>query len=282
VLVLGNCIRSGQHSRGSGVVEDRADFVFEVRDITGWTPTGDKSWWEELPPADAGSWASRASRRKQRENIRLAFVCTKFRGQEEPEPFAFEIDFGTEPRSRREVTDEIDMAGAAARDALRRERREKLDRAAKLLVGEITRRRGVGEAVLSKDRGAVPFLVDSGLGRNEARELLKTRDGTDWVLRRIEGEPGKPLGVFLSSTSAPAGAGINPVTGANQTPLEGAKTASVEAPHWRHPHEKTPAQMYSDDTSINSGDSGVGDLRHSPDSFSPDDHVSDAEPWGEL
>jgi len=35
VLLLGNTIKSAQHSRGSGVVEDRADIVYEVRDTTG-------------------------------------------------------------------------------------------------------------------------------------------------------------------------------------------------------------------------------------------------------
>ena len=72
VLVLGNCIKTGAHSRGSGVVEDRADIVFEVRDATSFRPSGEKPWVEELPPADAGSWMSRSLRRKQREKYRLA------------------------------------------------------------------------------------------------------------------------------------------------------------------------------------------------------------------
>jgi hypothetical protein len=282
VLVLGNCIKSGQHSRGSGVVEDRGDFVFEVRDITAWTPTGNKPWWEELPAADAGSWASRASRRKQRERIRLAFVCTKFRGLEEPEPFAYEIDFSTEPRSRREVTDEIDMAGAEAREAHRRERQEKLDQAVKLLVGEIRRRQEAREPVLAKDRGAVPFLVNSGLGRNEARELLKARDGLDWTFEPIEGERGKPLGVILLAVDVADSRGMNPMTGANESPSEAPKTEDEEEPHLRHPYEKRPAQMCPVETSINSGDSGGSDLRHSTDLFSPDDQVSDADSRGEL
>jgi hypothetical protein len=281
VLILGNCIKTGQHSRGSGVVEDRGDFVFEVRDITGWIPTGKKSWWEELPPADAGSWASRASRRKQRKKIRLAFVCTKFRGLDEPEPFAFEIDFSSDPRSCLEVTNEIDVGGAEAREAHRRERGEKLDRAAKLLVEEITRRQKAGEPVLPKDRGAVPFLVNSGLGRNQARELLNAREGLDWTFQPIEGERGKPLGVFLPSESGEGSSGIYPISGANPTPLEDLKTAGAEDPYLRHQHEQGPAQICPDQTGTNSGDGSSSELRHSPDSSSPDD-VSDSEIWGEL
>ena len=57
ILILGNTIKSGSHSRGSGIVEDRADIVFEVRDATDLRPSGEKPWHEELPAAGADSWA---------------------------------------------------------------------------------------------------------------------------------------------------------------------------------------------------------------------------------
>ncbi len=79
VLLLGNTIKSAAHSRGSGVIEDRADIVFEVRDATNLHPTGKKPWIEELPAADAGSWMGRSTRRKQLSRYRLAFIATKFR-----------------------------------------------------------------------------------------------------------------------------------------------------------------------------------------------------------
>lgn len=87
VLALGNTVKSAAHSRGSGVVEDRADVVFEVRDATDFRPSGGKPWWEELPPAGAEAWAQRASRRKRRAVYRLALVPSKFRVGEEPDPF---------------------------------------------------------------------------------------------------------------------------------------------------------------------------------------------------
>jgi hypothetical protein len=68
VLVLGNCVKTGAHSRGSGVIEDRADIVFEVRDCTNFHPSGQKPWVEELPLAGAENWASRSSRRKKQVN----------------------------------------------------------------------------------------------------------------------------------------------------------------------------------------------------------------------
>jgi hypothetical protein len=75
---------------------------------------------------------------------------------------------------------------------------------------------------------------------------------------------------------------MNPMTGANEAPSEAPKTEDEEEPHLRHPYEKRPAQMCPVETSINSGDSGGSDLRHSTDLFSPDDQVSDADSRGEL
>src|SRR5262249_8236307 len=96
ILILGNVVKSGEHSRGSGVVEDRADIVFEIRDATDLKPSGRKDWWLELPPAGAGAWGERAGRRRQRDVYRLAFVPTKCRVGKEPEPFILELNLTTE------------------------------------------------------------------------------------------------------------------------------------------------------------------------------------------
>jgi hypothetical protein len=89
VLLLGNTIKSAEHSRGSGVVEDRADIVYEVRDATDFTPSASGSWIEELPPQGAREWAARSSRRKEKTVFRVALVATKFRLGEEPAEGAF-------------------------------------------------------------------------------------------------------------------------------------------------------------------------------------------------
>src|ERR1019366_1952690 len=133
VLVLGNTIKSAAHSRGSGVIEDRADIVFVVRDATNFHPTGKKPWVEELPAADAGSWAGRSTRRKRLSRYRLAFIGTKFRVAEEPEPFIVEIDLDTEPWTVRDVTDVVDREGAEARARSAQEREAAVSSAAEML-----------------------------------------------------------------------------------------------------------------------------------------------------
>jgi phage/plasmid primase-like uncharacterized protein len=264
VLVLGNTVRSGKHSRGSGVVEDRADIIYEVRDITGWTPSGNKDWWEELPPASAADWASRASRKKKRpEKVSAAFICTKLRG-EEPEPFGLEIDFTKEPRALREITDEIDKAGTEARETRRRDLQQKLDLATKALVAELARREKAGEPPLHKDRGAVPFLSAIGLGRNQARELLKRWAGKEWVFRPLEGERGNPLGVFAAENPD-----MERNSGANQATTGHAKTLGTKDLHLRHQHEQAPAVIPFHETPVSSGSDAVGDLRYSTNLFKP-------------
>lgn len=114
IIVLGNTIKSGAHSRGSGVLEDRADIVYEVRDATDLKSTGTKDWWHELAPAGVADWAARATRRKRRDGYKLAFIPTKFRIGEEPDPFCYEIDHRPSPWELREVTDGIIAAGHRA------------------------------------------------------------------------------------------------------------------------------------------------------------------------
>ena len=182
VLILGNTVKSALHSRGSGVIEDRADIVYEVRDATDFHPTGRKPWVEELPPADAGSWASRASRRKQREKYRLAFVASKFRIGQEPEPFILEIDTTADPWTVRDVTDDVDREGAEARQQRAAIKAAGLQSAADRLKAEILRRANAGDPPLGKRQDAEPFLMMAGLKRAEAREVLEARNGRDWTL----------------------------------------------------------------------------------------------------
>src|SRR5215467_5789949 len=182
-LVLGNTIKSGEHSRGSGIVEDRADISFEVRDATGLIPSGTKDWWLELPPAGVGSWADRASRRKRRDTYRLAFVPSKFRIGEEPEPFAYEISLASTPWTLLDVTDEIVRAGKAQKEAIERERLARLDTAAAVLHAELEIQAETGTPLTTD--AAVAFLCQSQkLKRREARDLLDGRAGDLWEGRR--------------------------------------------------------------------------------------------------
>jgi hypothetical protein len=179
VLVLGNVVKSGTHSRGSGVVEDRADICYEVRDATDLQPTGGKPWWLELPPAGREAWAERAVRRKRRDRYRLAFVCSKYRLGEEPEPFLLEIDLGAEPWTLRDVTADLEAAEQAARTAAEAACLATETRGVAALLAEIDRRAVTGESDLGKT-AAERLLMTHGLPRQRARQLL--REGVRWTL----------------------------------------------------------------------------------------------------
>ncbi len=237
VLVLGNCVRTGKHSRGSGVVEDRADITYEVRDATGFHPTGGlEAWFEELPLADAGSWAARSKRRKGREVFRLAFVPTKFRPGQEPEPFVLEIDLSNEPWTVCDCTDAVDREGAEAREQRAREHAEKIASAQAALATEILRRASAGEPPMLKDRDAIPFLTAKphGLKRNDARDVVNAPHGR-WIVRRIEGQKGHPIGLLPPEK--------NGNDGGNTPTLEAAKTLGENDADFRRPHEMGTAEI---------------------------------------
>jgi hypothetical protein len=192
ILVLGNTIKSGAHGRGSGIVEDRGDIVYEVRDATDLRPSGFKPWVDELPPADAGSWAPRAARRQRRDTYCLAFVSTKFRIGEEPEPFILEVNLSTEPWTLGDVTDEVDRAGAEARQVREREEHERREMAVAALAREVDARAAAGTPLVKSE--AEELLRGHRLTRKAARELIDS--GVAWRLGTLEGHRGKPMALL--------------------------------------------------------------------------------------
>ncbi len=212
-LVLGNTIKSGSHGRGSGVIEDRIDIVFEVRDATGLQPSGTKDWWLELPPSGRDAWAQRASRRKKRDSYRLAFVPSKFRVGEEPEPSAFEISCATLPWKCSDVTAELVRQGEQARTEAEHAGEALLANAAEKLATEV-RSRG---SMLKRDE-AEPFLVEQGLTRDEARNLINRHTGVLWRLNGA-GTKGDPV-TLLPLESECGLAGIEPSDESRQARLD--------------------------------------------------------------
>jgi len=206
VVVLGNVIKSGAHSRGSGVVEDRGVIAFEVRDVTGFTPSGTKDWWCELPAAGADQWASRATRRKRRTTYRIAFVPSKFRIGGEPDPFVYQLDLGSDPWSFRLCTEDLLAAGHEARETTR-------SAAATGLQAFLTEPKNSTEAE--------KYLMDEHrLTREEARELLANQDGVLWqavpdptkrgrpkLLRKRDGVYQKRSAAEMSIRESPASTG---------------------------------------------------------------------------
>jgi hypothetical protein len=205
ILILGNTIKSGSHGRSCGVVEDRADIVYEVRDATDLQPSGTKPWWTELPPAGRNAWADRATRRMRRERYRLAFVPSKFRIGEEPEPFVVEVDLADERWQLREVTAEIEEAGRTA-STTGVERREQAEAVAVArLAAEIDPRVGASQAALTHT-AAVELLRGSGDGavtRKTARILLKREAGTRWRLDKDVSRRGHPMIVVGANQQYP-------------------------------------------------------------------------------
>jgi putative DNA primase/helicase len=199
ILVLGNTIKTGSHGRGSGVTEDRADIVYEVRDATGLQPSGGKPWWLELPAAGRDAWGERAVRRRRRDRYRLAFIPSKFRVGEEPDPFILEIDLSGEPWDLRDVTADLEAAGRAAvetRAADQAERRTTAELALTVRIGE---QADAGAPWTTSQ--AERYLADAhGLRRREARELVAA--GRAWRLKADRSRRGHPRLLFLAVPSA--------------------------------------------------------------------------------
>jgi hypothetical protein len=199
VILLCNVTKDGAAGRGSGTVEDRADNVFEARDATGFAPTGKRPWWEELPPAARSEWAARATRRSGQdrpERIRLAFISTKFRNDDDPAPFVLELDFTSEPWVLRDVTAELVAGGDAARAAELAQVMAARERAADALAADL-RRRAADRAKPLLVEPAVAWLVAHDLTRRAARELLKSGGGGRW---RLEAVDGRSLAVILADS----------------------------------------------------------------------------------
>jgi hypothetical protein len=171
VLMLGNTVKTAEHSRGSGVVEDRADIVFEVRDATGFAPSGDKPWVEELPAQGASEWATRSSRRKGRTIFRLALVATKFRVGEEPSPRMFEVNMADEPWTVTDVTAAIDQAGETERQHRADEKAARLAKGSNSLLDQIDALAAAARPPILKT-AAEAFLMSEKFTQKEARTII--------------------------------------------------------------------------------------------------------------
>jgi AAA domain len=171
VLVIGNTVRTAKHSRGSGVVEDCSDVVFELRDGTDLKPSGRPTWIEDLPEQGAADWQARSSRRKERTSFRLALVPTKFRLEGgEPAPRMLELDLSDEPWTVRDVTHEINRAGEEALVQKKKQKAARHGEGVALLTQEIECRAAAGQSAPLKTE-AEKFLTAAGFKREEARTI---------------------------------------------------------------------------------------------------------------
>ncbi len=230
VLVLGNTIKSGSHGRGSGVLEDRADIVYEVRDATDLRPSGTKHWWQELHPADRGSWADRAARRRRRDSYRLAFVPSKYRVGEEPEPFVLEVRLTLAPWTCEDVTSLVLDAGEETRVSAAREEVAKEEAAVSALSAKVAELAADGTPMRERDH-VLPFLSRLGFTRRAAKSLIVRWMNKRWLVDG-GGRKGTPK-VLLpldqsGTTSAPAG--FPDLTEPRQLRLEESPNPAAEQP----------------------------------------------------
>jgi hypothetical protein len=132
ILILANTIKSGAHGTGSGTIEDQADICFEARDATGLDPDGTKDWWEQLPAGSIEDSKQRSSRRQRHDIYQLAFIPSKLRLGEEPEPFILEIDLSQDRWTLSDVTQEV-IAKSVWQRNIRSSRGYRLGRSVEML-----------------------------------------------------------------------------------------------------------------------------------------------------
>jgi hypothetical protein len=121
----------------------------------------------------------------------VAFIASKFRDDDEPAPFALEVDFTLEPWVVRDVTAELIAAGDAARADELAQVAAAQERAAGALISELARRDTASSPPLLT-KPAEALLVEHGLKRRAARELLKSGGAGRW---RLEPRDGRSLAV---------------------------------------------------------------------------------------
>ena len=251
VLLLGNTIKSAEHSRGSGVIEDRADIVYEVRDATDFRPSGTKPWVEELPAQGAGEWAARSSRRKGRTVFRLALIASKFRLGEEPAPRVVEIDMRDEPWTVRDVTTQIDEEGEEARAEKARTKAERHLHGVDLLRQEVQRRVQVSESPIRK-KDAEGFLVAAKFKQKEARAIIAD---SIFLKAPIPGQ-GHPVELHLKGVKDNSSTEIDRL--AKPSVYTGSETHDFGGLHGEHTTEIDPTETRRDSDDFHSGNSVTG------------------------
>ena len=191
ILALDNTTKAGANIRGRGEKGDAVDIIYEVRDITGWTLQGEY-WWENIPEAGEHTWAKRASRHKRSPLHRLAFVPSKFRDDEPPDPFIVELDFRETPWTINDVTAQL------AQDAMQEARniqvaQHDLLRLACEKFAQHLQTLGEDGYLLRSE--AEVFLQIAQLSRKQARNVLNAENGRRWTLGVAPGKGG-PIGVY--------------------------------------------------------------------------------------
>jgi hypothetical protein len=216
VVVALNVPKDGRNYRGSGVIADRLDVLYEVRDITDHQPASAATWWSGLAEAGEAGWSERATRRRRRNDYRLALIPSKFRIGEEPDPIALEIDLGGDAWALRDVTVDLKQARERARqDAA------EAAQAAERAACESLRERIEADGSIRLRDDAIAHLAAQGVARDRARELIQAEEGGMWrttgSARR--GDPRVLVRVPPESVAGIAATGSPSETGIAEMPI---------------------------------------------------------------
>jgi AAA domain len=261
ILLLMNVTKDGVAFRGRGEWTERVDIAYEVRDATGFTPSGKREWWRELPPAGEAEWADRAARRTGKVTFRLAFVPNKFRLGMEPDPFCLELHLPAgAPWTLADVTDQLITAGEAAVQAATQAEQAQQAHTVQALADLVAERHRQG-APLSKN-DAETFLREHDIGRNEARTLIEMYAGVKW---HISDERRGVLHTLLPLISGEVARFSQPAIDAASQPSEprqpgpqGDEVMASENPPQGRPSETSPPrQQISDHTCATHGEGGM-------------------------
>jgi len=198
VVLLANTSRGGKAFRGSGVVADRSDIIYEARDATDLKLDPKKnSWVDCLPDPSDAAWGERAKRRTGRLDYRVAMICSKFRDGDEPEPFIIEIKHDDEAGwSVAEVTAEVENQHESIKQDAEAGRKQKVEKAIAALKAALP---------CPKNPDAIDILMAQELSRARARWVIADGAGRDWA---ITGTGRKRDAVMLRPyiyTESPAG-----------------------------------------------------------------------------
>lgn len=280
ILLLDNTNKAGEGLRGRGEKPNAVDIIYEVRNITNWTPPTRANWWEALPESGEYAWQQRASRRANSEVTRLAFTPSKFRIGTEPEPFVLQIDLRQKPWAVADITEEFELEADDNAKSAADEARAKAKAAEHTLIMKLH------EGAM-RIGDAETFLRGIGLQRNQARNLLNAgnRDlypSGRWVIREEIGTKGKPKMVSLCREEDDGGnnnGGNNPSKNASQETLISAsgsapsrrKSASIETSIYAGENGTSFPPPYKQDTAeITTYDDRINTVENSMDIISAD------------
>lgn len=174
-LLIANTDKAAKSIRGSGILSDRADLIFEVRDATDFKPRPkDEVWWDGLVENQGeAAWAGRAKRRRGKTTFRLALIPSKTRIGPELEPRVLELALPADgPWTVNDVSVDVARAHERSRTEAVEQRQAREDAAVAALKAALPLPKAEAETLLTHNK----------LSRKAARQIIEARAGADWIL----------------------------------------------------------------------------------------------------